>query len=182
MAKSTSASEVDQPRLSRTAPWAISGPNPMASSTCEGCTLPEEQAEPEDTAIPARSKPITAVSALRPGTVNSVVLGSRGAPSENTMAPGVSRRPLSSRFRSPPSRMASSSRLSRAALTAAPNPTIPVTFSVPARRPRSPRPHTGPNPDNPRYVLGPRPPAQLLAAAAQQRLQPGEPLRQHQGP
>jgi hypothetical protein len=50
----------------------------MASSTCEGCTLPEEQAEPEETAIPARSNPITAVSALRPGTVNSVVFGNRG--------------------------------------------------------------------------------------------------------
>ena len=62
-----SASVVDQPRLSRTAPWASSGPNPMASSTCDGWTLPEEQAEPDDTAIPARSKPITAVSALQPG-------------------------------------------------------------------------------------------------------------------
>ena len=27
--------------------------------------MPDEQAEPEDTAIPARSKPITAVSALK---------------------------------------------------------------------------------------------------------------------
>ncbi len=50
----------------------------MASSTWDGCTLPEEQAEPEETAIPSRSKPITAVSALRPGAVNSVVFGSRG--------------------------------------------------------------------------------------------------------
>ena len=50
----------------------------MASSTWDGCTFPEEHAEPEDTAIPSRSKPITAVSAFRPGTVNSVVFGSRG--------------------------------------------------------------------------------------------------------
>ncbi len=26
---------------------------PMAASTCDGCTLPEEQAEPEDTRYPA---------------------------------------------------------------------------------------------------------------------------------
>ena len=75
--RSTSASRVDQPILSRTAPWAISASNPIASSTWDGCTLPDEQAEPEDTAIPARSKPITAVSALRPGAVNKVVLGNR---------------------------------------------------------------------------------------------------------
>ena len=39
----------------------------MAASTCEGCTLPEEQAAPEDTATPSRSKAITAVSAFMPG-------------------------------------------------------------------------------------------------------------------
>ena len=72
-----SAPDVDQPRLSRTAPWAISGLNPMASSTWEGWTLPEEQADPEETAMSARSNPITAVSAFRPGTVNRVVFGNR---------------------------------------------------------------------------------------------------------
>jgi len=80
-----SASDVDQPRLSRTAAFASSPPNPMASSTWDGCTLPEEQADPEETAIPARSKPITAVSALRPGAANNVVLGNRWTPSENTL-------------------------------------------------------------------------------------------------
>ncbi len=44
---------VDQPRLSRTAPCASSGPTPMAASTWDGWTLPEEQAEPEETAIPS---------------------------------------------------------------------------------------------------------------------------------
>src|SRR2546422_3840696 len=29
----------------------------MASRTCDGWTLPDEQADPDDTAIPARSKP-----------------------------------------------------------------------------------------------------------------------------
>ena len=51
----------------------------MAASTCEGWTLPEEQAAPEDTATPSRSKAMTAVSAFMPGTANSVVLGSRSA-------------------------------------------------------------------------------------------------------
>ena len=51
----------------------------MAASTCEACTLPDEQAEPDDTATPSRSKAIIAVSAFMPGTANSVVLGSRAA-------------------------------------------------------------------------------------------------------
>ncbi len=84
-----SVSDVDQPRLSRTALCAIFGPNPMASRTCDGWTLPEEHAAPEDTAMPARSKPITAVSARNPGTVNSVVLGIRGTCPEKMMVPDV---------------------------------------------------------------------------------------------
>src|ERR1700761_6677937 len=84
--RSMSASRVDQPILSRTAPWAISGSNPMASSTWDGCTLPDEHAEPDDTATPARSKPMTAVSAFRPGTVKRVVLGNLWTESENMMA------------------------------------------------------------------------------------------------
>ena len=51
----------------------------MAASTCDGATLPEEQAAPDDTATPSRSKAITAVSAFMPGTANSVVFGSRAA-------------------------------------------------------------------------------------------------------
>ena len=44
------------PRLTRTAPRASSGGTPMAASTWEGWTLPDEQAAPEDTAMPSRSK------------------------------------------------------------------------------------------------------------------------------
>ena len=47
-----SASVVVQPRLTRTAPRASSGETPMAASTCEGCTLPDEQAAPDDTRDP----------------------------------------------------------------------------------------------------------------------------------
>ena len=136
-AKSMSSLEVDQPRLSRTAPWASPLSNPMAARTCDGWTLPEEHAEPEDTAIPPRSKPITAVSAFKPGTVNRVVFGNRGVPSENTIIPGVCRRPFSRRFRRPCSRAASPSKAAIAAWTAAPKAAIPATFSVPARRPSS---------------------------------------------
>src|SRR5207244_12030969 len=66
--RSISVSVVVAPRLIRIAPRASSDPIPMAARTCEGATLPEEQAEPEDTAKPSRSKSITRVSALPPGT------------------------------------------------------------------------------------------------------------------
>ena len=143
-----SASEVDQPRLSRTAPWASSRPNPMAARTCEGWTLPDEQAEPEDTAIPPRSKPITAVSALSPGTVNRVVLGRRGAPPENTIIPGVCRKPLLKALRRP-------SQPGRVALQGG--------HGGPDRRAEG---------RDPRDILGAGPAAELLPAATQQRLQP----------
>src|SRR5262247_2450493 len=74
---STSDSVVLRPRLTRTAPRANSGATPMAASTCDGATLPDEQAAPDDTATPSRSKAITAVSAFRPGTLKRVVFGSR---------------------------------------------------------------------------------------------------------
>ncbi len=48
----------------------------MAAKTWDGVTFPEEQAAPDDTATPSRSKAITAVSAFIPATENSVVLGS----------------------------------------------------------------------------------------------------------
>ncbi len=41
--------------------------------------MPDEQAAPDETAIPSRSKAITAVSAFMPGTAKRVVLGSRSA-------------------------------------------------------------------------------------------------------
>src|SRR5262249_38618177 len=98
--RSTSLSVVVGPRLTRTAPCPSSAGTPMAARTCEGATLPDEQAAPEDTATPARSKAITAVSAFMPGAENSVVLGSRSAASPKTTTAGVAcRRPASSRSR-----------------------------------------------------------------------------------
>ena len=151
-----SASEVDQPRLIRTAPLASSGPAPMASKTCEGCTLPEEQAEPEETATPARSKPITAVSAFSPGTVNSVVFGRRGTVSEKMIAPGCLAQPA---FQPVSQAFEASGLLHQAAHG--------------SRYRRS-------EPGNSRYVLGSRPASPLLTTAAQQRLKPRQALGQHQ--
>ena len=50
----------------------------MAASTCEAETLPDEQAAPDDSAMPARSKAMIAVSALMPGTATRIVFGRRG--------------------------------------------------------------------------------------------------------
>src|SRR6185437_16521352 len=94
---STSVSVVLQPRLTRTVPRASAGSTPIAVSTVEDCTLPDEQAAPEDTAIPFRSKAMTAVSAFSPGTENRVVLGSRSALAPKITGCGVAaRNPVSS--------------------------------------------------------------------------------------
>lgn len=84
-----SRSVVAQPRLTRTAAWVSAGETPMAASTWEGWTLPDEQAAPDETAIPSRSKAITAVSAFMPGSANKVVFGSRAALSPKITACGV---------------------------------------------------------------------------------------------
>src|SRR5262245_40068569 len=77
--RSISSSVVVGPRLTRTAARAKAGATPIALSTCEGCTLPDEQAAPDDTATPARSNRMMAVSAFRASRPNSVVLGNRSA-------------------------------------------------------------------------------------------------------
>lgn len=52
---------------------------PMALRTWEGWTVPLEQAEPLDMAMPSRSSAIRAVSARRPWMEKKVVLATRGA-------------------------------------------------------------------------------------------------------
>src|SRR5262249_59785337 len=76
---SISAAVVVQPRLTRIAHSASSGGTPMASSTADLRTRPEEQAEPALTAIPARSKAMICVSLAAPGMDRQLVLGRRGA-------------------------------------------------------------------------------------------------------
>src|SRR6476646_1716034 len=132
---SRSASVVVQPRLTRTAPRESEGSTPIAASTCDACTLPDEHAEPEETAIPLRSKAIIAVSAFRPGTANNVVLGRSGTPAPKTTAWGVAAlRSDSSRSRRAAIRVTSICVVAKAA---APKPARATTFSVPARCPRS---------------------------------------------
>ena len=86
--RSMSDSVVVGPRLTRTAPRASSCETPIAARTCDGWTLPEEQAAPEDTATPARSKAMTAVSAFTPGKANRVVFGNLSLPAPKITAAG----------------------------------------------------------------------------------------------
>ena len=62
------------------APAAISGATPIAASTCDFATLPEEQAEPEETAMPSRSKRHEQrLGAACPASAKQVVLGRRSS-------------------------------------------------------------------------------------------------------
>src|SRR5262249_19042557 len=56
---STSSTVVERPSDDRTAPIAQSSGTPIATSTCEGSTLPAVHAEPAETAMPLRSRPRT---------------------------------------------------------------------------------------------------------------------------
>jgi len=46
------------PRLNRIALWQVSGDIFMASNTWDGSVEPDEHADPEDTAIPCKSRAI----------------------------------------------------------------------------------------------------------------------------
>ena len=56
-----------QPRLTLIAPIASSGSTPIALNTCDRCTFPDEQAEPDDTAKPSISKAISNTCASMEG-------------------------------------------------------------------------------------------------------------------
>ena len=136
---STSASVVAQPRLTRTAPRVSAGETPMAARTWEGCTLPDEQAAPDDTAIPSRSKAITAVSAFMPSSGEQGGIGQPlGVCAENHR---LRRDRLETGFERIP--QAPHVRGLGVAVARAPRqrprrkPAMPATFSVPARSPRS---------------------------------------------
>src|SRR5258707_5933146 len=86
--RSISDSVVLGPRLTRTAACASCAGTPMAESTCEGWTLPDEQAAPEETAIPSRSNAITAGSALLSGGAHKGVVGRRPGAAPQKRNPG----------------------------------------------------------------------------------------------
>ena len=92
-----------------------------------------EQADPADSATPARSNAIWAVSVFNPGMMKSVVFARRGAVSARMTASGIwARNAASNRSRSCRT-LSISPTPSRATRAAAPNPAIAATFSVPAR-------------------------------------------------
>jgi hypothetical protein len=74
-----SSKTVFQPELILSAVSASEGSTPMAVSTAERLTLPDEQAAPALTQTPARSRAMTCVSALTPGMEMQVVFESRCA-------------------------------------------------------------------------------------------------------
>ena len=53
------------------------GATPMAARTWDAATLPDEQADPEEIAIPWRSSAISRVSAEKSGNAKALVLGRR---------------------------------------------------------------------------------------------------------
>ena len=73
-----SSETVLQPQLILSAVSASQGSIPIAKSTAERFTLPDEQAAPALTQTPARSSAMTCVSARTPGMEIQVVLPSLG--------------------------------------------------------------------------------------------------------
>ena len=63
--------------------------SPMARSTCDGSSVPDEQAEPVDTAMPSRSSAISSDSASMPSKLMFVVFGTRGSRAPLTAVPGT---------------------------------------------------------------------------------------------
>ena len=118
---------------------ASRGATPIASSTGLRRTLPDEQAAPALTITPARSSAITCVAAGNAGHGDAERVGqARHAAGEDHAPrarwPEAGARP---RRASAAMRGAIGDRERRQRGAAAPKPTMPATFSVPARRPRS---------------------------------------------
>src|SRR5436190_24085882 len=76
--RSTSASVLAVPKLNRIDPSVRGWGRPIALRTCEGSSEPDEQADPDDTAMPARSSPISIDSASTRSMLTFVVFGTRG--------------------------------------------------------------------------------------------------------
>ena len=68
-----------RPRLKRTLARASAGDRPMAASTCDGSTAPEEQAAPAEHARPCKIERDHQASPSTPGNIMLEVLGVRGA-------------------------------------------------------------------------------------------------------
>ena len=77
--RSTSASVLLAPRLKRIELSVRACGRPIALSTCDGSSVPDEQADPDDTAMPSRSRPISSDSDSMRSKLMFVVFGTRGA-------------------------------------------------------------------------------------------------------
>src|SRR5690348_3176489 len=136
MTASTSSSLLSFPNEKRSAATPSSRGTPMAVRTCEGSTAPVEHADPDEQAIPARSKCIKRASLSVPGIDTFETCGARGPRAALTTASGTtasSRRSSSSR--SAATRVAKPACSWAASSTAFPSAAIPGTFSVPGRIP-----------------------------------------------
>ena len=86
MTWSISSAVVGRPRLKRRLLRASSGERPIAISTCDGSTAPDEHAAPVEQAIPCRSSAITSASPPAAGNEMFEVLDTRCARSPFTRA------------------------------------------------------------------------------------------------
>ncbi len=116
--------------------------------------MPDAQADPDETAIPARSSDISRVSAEKPGSAKALVLGSLGASRPNTLR--IRRDPLQASLETVAQRRH--------------EPRLDI-----GRR----RLGRGPESRDRRDVLGSSPEAALLSAAPQNRGAECDPVRQH---
>ena len=121
----------------RREPWAISWGRPMASSTWLGSREPEVQAEPEEAQMPLASSIISRLSPSTPSKEMLTVPGSRCSRSPLRRVWGRQRSSLMRRSVSSFLWARFSSRWETASSMATPSPTMPATFSVPARLPHS---------------------------------------------
>ena len=149
-----SASVFAAPRLKRIDPSVRAWGRPIAFRTCDGSSVPDEHADPDDTAMPARSSPISSDSASTRSMLMLVVFGTRGDAAPLRSVPEtLDSTPASSRSRSALNRGASAAIFVLATSAATPRPTSAGTFSVPARRLRSCLPPvTGDTRRTPRFI------------------------------
>src|SRR5687768_14753520 len=82
---STCSSVLHRPNENRILDRASSLVNPIASSTCDGSTAPEEQAAPVDTENPFKSNAISNASPSIPSNLRFDVFGTRSAPAPFTV-------------------------------------------------------------------------------------------------
>jgi hypothetical protein len=137
-ATASSGSRSECGNVKRTAVCATAGVTPIATSTCEGSSLPAAHAEPLDETTPRRSSSRRTASPLVPANVKLAVPGRRWTGSPVTAADGtVARTRAMKRSRIAETRADASALSPSASSSAVAKPTAPATSSVPLRRPRS---------------------------------------------